>query len=94
MKSTYSEIDRNEFDHKSFNGVYEEIANLLGIDAALEIYETYRGQQITFPVYLFNKEFISKKIIAEYDGQNAKQLASKYGYSEKWIRKILKDKGE
>ena len=26
----------------------------------------------------------------EYNGYNIKQLATKYGYSEKWIRKILK----
>lgn len=73
------------------NGAYNELANLLGIDAVLKIHSMYRGQQITFPVELFSKEFIAKQIVCEYNGYNIKQLATKFGYSEKWIRKILKD---
>lgn len=73
------------------NGAYNDFANLLGIDAVLKIHSMYRGQQITFPVELFSKEFIAKQIVCEYDGYNIKQLATKFGYSEKWIRKILKD---
>ena len=72
------------------NGAYNDFANLLGIDAVIKIHSSYRGQQITFPVQLFSKEFISKQIVDEYDGGNVKQLATKFGYSEKWIRKILK----
>ena len=59
--------------------------------AVLKIHSAYRGQQITFPVELFSKEFIALQIVNEYDGYNVKQLATKFGYSEKWIRKILKD---
>lgn len=73
------------------NGAYNEFANLLGIDAVLKIHAAYRGQQITFPVELFSKEFIKMQIVNEYDGYNIKQLATKFGYSEKWIRKILKN---
>lgn len=73
------------------NGAYNELANLLGIEAVLKIYNTYRGQQLTLPVQLFSKEFIARQIVEEYDGYNIKRLATKFGYSEKWIRKILKD---
>lgn len=73
------------------NGAYSDLANLLGIDAVLKIHSAYRGQQVTFPVQLFSKEFLKKQIVEEYDGYNVKQLATKYGYSEKWIRKILKE---
>lgn len=73
------------------NGAYSELADLLGIEAVLKIHSAYRGQQITFPVQLFSKEFLKKQIVEEYDGYNIKQLATKYGYSEKWIRKILKE---
>lgn len=31
------------------------------------------------------------QIIDEYNGHNIKELATKYGYTEKWVRKILKD---
>ena len=73
------------------NGVYNELAALIGIDAVLLIYNSYRGQQITCPVTLFSKEFIKKQIVEEYDGHNAKKLATKFGYSEKWVRHILKE---
>lgn len=72
------------------NGVYNDLANLLGIDVVLKIHASYRGQQITFPVELFSKEFIAAQIVNEYDGHNIKQLATKYEYTERTIRRILK----
>lgn len=44
-----------------------------------------------FLLDLFSKEFIRQQIVEEYNGNNVKQLATKYGYTEKWIKKILKD---
>ena len=41
---------------------------------------------------LVTKDFIADKIIREYDGTNIKKLASKYGYSEKWVKKIIKER--
>jgi Mor family transcriptional regulator len=50
----------------------------------------FKGQQITFPMYLFDKKYIAEKIREEYDGSNGKELAKKYGYSERHIREIAK----
>lgn len=84
-------MDPKEIKGEHLNGVYSEIASILGIDVALKLHSTYRGQQVTFPVNLFSKDFIRQQIIKEYDGCNVKQLASRYGYTEKWIKKILKE---
>ena len=84
-------MDSKNIKCEYLNGVYSELANLLGIDAVLKIHSAYRGQQMSFPVQLFSKDFLKKQIVKEYDGYNVKQLATKYGYSEKWIRKILKE---
>lgn len=91
MKEVYINMNPNEIESEYLNGVYNEIANTLGIEAAITIYSTYRGQQITFPVNFFTTEFIASRIVAEYDGKNIRQLATKYGYSEKWIRKMIKE---
>ncbi len=91
MRGVTFEMETISITCEHLNGVYNDLANLLGIDAVLKIHSAYRGQQVTFPVQLFSKEFITKQIIEEYDGYNIKQLATKFGYSEKWIRKILKD---
>ena len=84
-------LDIKNIKGEYLNGVYSELANLLGIDVVLKIHASYRGQQVTFPVELFSKEFIAMQIVREYNGHNVKQLATKYEYTERTIRKILKD---
>lgn len=74
------------------NSIYGDIAELIGEENARILYEEYRGQQISFPVELYSKEFIYSSIISEYDGTNIKQLATKYEYSERTIRRIIKSK--
>ena len=74
-----------------FNDVYREIGNVIGLDVALAIYQLYKGQQITFPIHLFNVKRIQGNIIKEYDGSNLKELAKKYDYSEKTIRRMIRD---
>lgn len=76
---------------KYFNPVYKEISEKLGVNIAAEIYRMFKGQQISFPVHFFNPEKIQKLIIEEYDGTNLKILASKYNYSEKTVRRIIKE---
>ena len=73
------------------NSVYREISEKLGMDAARDIYQMFMGQQITFPMRFFNSEYIRKIIIQEYDGTNIKKLAVKYGYSEKTVRRIIRE---
>ena len=86
-----STIDKIKIKGEYLNGDYSELAAIIGIDAVLKIHSKYRGTQIFFPVELFNREFIVKQIVEEYNGYNVRELATKYGYTEKWIRKILKD---
>lgn len=79
-------------NEKMLNGVYMEISERLGTDVAIEIHKMFKGQQISFPLRLFNRDIIHEKIRAEYDGTNIRMLAAKYDYSEKSIRRILKEK--
>ena len=80
-----------EMDSELLNSVYKEISEKLGMDAAMEIYQMFKGQQINFPVRFFNPTRIQQMIIEEYDGMNVRTLAIKYNYSEKTIRRIVKD---
>lgn len=78
-------------DPELLNTVYKEISERLGMDTAMEIYRMFKGQQISFPVRFFNPSKIQKLIIEEYDGTNLKILATKYNYSEKTVRRIIKE---
>ncbi len=80
-----------ETQKELLNSVYKDIAEAFGIDVAIQFYQMYKGMQMTFPTRLFNPEYVKKQIPVEYDGKNIKQLAKKYGYSEKTVRRMIKE---
>lgn len=80
-----------EDESELLNDIYKEIGNALGLDAAITLYQMYKGQQITFPMHLFNAKRIQNSVIKEYDGTNILALAKKYGYSEKTVRRMIKE---
>lgn len=84
-------IEMAENDPELLNSVYREISERLGMDTAMEIYQLFKGQQICFPIRFFNPARIQKCIVQEYDGTNIRTLAIKYGYSEKTVRRIIRD---
>lgn len=74
-----------------YNSVYKELVEVVGIDAALKIYMRFKGQQITFQVRLYNPDVIKQSVINEYNGENIHELAKKYDYSERSIRRMIKN---
>lgn len=90
VRNEVIQIDKKRIEGGHLNGIYEEMSTLLGIDVTLKIYEHFKGQQISFPVRLFSQEFVMSEIARSYDGTNINALATKFGYSERWIREVLK----
>ena len=86
------DIEKNDKQNSSLNGVYEYFAELVGYDNAVKIYESFRGSQVNFPTKLFSKEFVLQEAIKNYEGtsESIKRIATKYNYSERTIRKLLK----
>ena len=85
------EVKIMEKETELYNNIYKEISELIGLDATLEIYLRFKGQQICFPVRLYNPQLIQQNVIKEYDGTNIAELARKYDYSEKTIRRMIRD---
>ena len=77
-------------DFSGLNEVYREIADEIGIEKTVVIFNLFHGTQVSFPNRLFSKEHIHKAIIKEYNGKNVLQLAQKYSYSERSIWRIIK----
>lgn len=75
-----------------YNTVYKEISEIVGLDATLKIYLRFKGQQISFPVRLYDPRLIQRMVNKEYDGSNLTELAQKYDYSEKTIRRMIREK--
>lgn len=83
----YSLKLKNENEY--INNTYAKITSLIGLENAKILFNEYHGQQITFPVEFYKKEYIYSEIVAEYNGKNIKELAKKYNYSEHTIRRII-----
>ncbi len=75
---------------KALNEVYREMVDLVGYDNTMILYTHFKGQQVTFPIKLFRSDYIKEILKKQYDGTNAKSLARTYGYSERWIKELLK----
>ncbi|KAF0194378.1 MAG: Mor transcription activator family [Bacillota bacterium] len=74
---------------EQLNAVYKDIAEHLGINIALLIFEHFKGLQVTFPTRFLSREYIRDKICSEYNGDNISELARKYQYSGRWVREIV-----
>ena len=81
-------------DVELFHDIYKDISNELGTEVAIAIHNMFKGQQITFPTRLYNSKRVKEVIYMEFDGKNIRELARKYGYSEKTMRRMLKEDAE
>ena len=82
-------VSNSETD--GLNDIYKDIADEIGFENAIVIYNMFKGSQVSFPCRLFSVEHIHEMICKDYTGDNIAQLAQKYNYSERTIRRILKD---
>lgn len=85
------ELDTMKKEIELYNNIYKEISEIVGLEATLKIYLRFKGQQVSFPVRLYSPHLIQQNVIKEYDGTNIAELAQRYDYSEKTIRRMIKD---
>lgn len=82
-----SEIESAESKH--FNSIYQELIEVIGYENMIKLHEYYAGQYITFPKRILKESYIHQRIVEEYDGTNARELARRFNYSYSWIMKVL-----
>ena len=91
VKSPCEVVLLDEKNIELLNSVYKDINDEFGIDVAMRMYQLYKGTQVNFPMRFLNPELAKRKILEEFDGTNLKQLAIKYSYSEKTLRRLIKE---
>ena len=89
-----TEVEALKKEVELYNDIYKEISEIVGLDATLKIYLRFKGQQVSFPMRLYSPHMIQQSVIKEYDGTNIAELAKKYDYSEKTIRRMIRDSVE
>ena len=72
-----------------YNGVYEELVELLGLENTLKIRKHFRGQQVNFPMRLYSKSYILEYLNKNYNGKNLKELSRKLGYTCNWLQQVI-----
>ncbi|MGX7417618.1 Mor transcription activator family protein [Carnobacterium gallinarum] len=72
---------------------YREIYELVGEENLIKIYESFKGQQLTFPMKMYDKQLVSEKVKKEYKFYSVSELTKKYGYSQRWLKEHFKEKG-
>lgn len=70
-------------------GIYKDIADILDVDSAYKLFKELHGQQVSFPQRFYDSNKVKELVKSEYTGDNAKELAKHYGYSERRIRQFL-----
>lgn len=78
-----------KFKSNDFNGIYADMYEQLGEENVREIYKHYKGQQVTFPMRIYSKEYIIRYISINYNGDNLKEIARELGYSERWVKTLI-----
>ncbi|MGN0620750.1 MAG: Mor transcription activator family protein, partial [Porcipelethomonas sp.] len=57
---------------------------------AHKIHKLFGGQQISFPKKLYCSDYINSCIQGSYNGRNIRELAQRFGISERRVRQILR----
>lgn len=72
---------------------HREIAEVIGIKGMLQLIGAFGGNAIYFPQ---KRELLRNKVYAsiyrEYDGSNIRELATRYGVSERTVYNLVQDK--
>ena len=67
---------------------------LVGLEQFLKIIDTAGGEFLYFPKRsTLERDLRREAILREFDGTNLRQLARKYGLSERHVRSILQKEG-
>ncbi|ANZ95252.1 hypothetical protein BFC19_07600 [Brochothrix thermosphacta] len=75
----------------TWNTVYQDIALLIGEEKTILLYQAYKGTQVAFPMRLVSREHVKYIIQKSYPKCSINQLALETGYSERNIRRLLKE---
>ena len=74
---------------------YFEVAEEISVEAAIKIEQIFKGQTVYFASFENCCSETRKELIrSEFNGYNTKQLARKYGVSDRYVQIACKEKME
>ena len=74
-----------------YNKVYQELADILNDKDVEKIYKNFRGMQVNYPMRLYSRDSVKKKIAKQKGNIDIKDLAVQTGYSVYTIRRMVNE---
>lgn len=84
-------MDSFRKNNQKYSGIYQDLIDLLGIQAVNKIYTNFKGQQIVLPMRLYTRGYVLNELKRRYNGKNLGLLALEFGYTERYLRTLLKE---
>lgn len=82
----------NDIQFEDLPEPYDMLAEKFGVSVALEMAKLFSGERVYFLKYeAVERPLRNKKIKAEFNGYNFKELARRYNMTEMGIRQIVAD---
>ena len=79
---------------KKYEGIYNDIFELLGENAVETLFKNMAGMQVSFPKHLYSKEYIFVETSEIADTYELKKMAIQFGYSERRFLQIIREERE
>jgi len=76
---------------EAFNSHYQEIIEVIGIEATIKLHGAFNGRRILCVKHLYDIEYIVKLAVDKKDNKYIEKLVSETGYSYDWIKKCIRD---
>ena len=81
---------QKKIETQLLSSFYSDIEGIVGKDKMLKLYEAYRGQDIYFPVKLYDRDKLRAAIIYDYGQQHStKTIANRYGVTTRLVRDVI-----
>lgn len=71
-----------------YYGFYEELAQIVGDKHIKEIYNQFKGLEISFPRRLFSSDYVINLALTNTE-RSLRDLAREYGYNEKYLKRLV-----
>ncbi|CAM3218470.1 hypothetical protein [Vagococcus fessus] len=81
-------------DSQNWYPVYQDLVKLIGKKNTLLVYEEFKGIQVSFPLKLLDRHYLPTVIYSQRYQKSPKELAKEWGYSERHIKRLLKEMQE
>lgn len=73
-----------------WQGIYQELSELVGEENTLKIFKDFRGSTVNFPMRLMRRDALKERIQGDHRaGASVHELSAQYQLAERTIRKYL-----